>query len=219
MAIWMFIFIISIRHANADVGVKVGDYVEYMVDVKGVFELAELNYVKAEVKEIVGTQVTELITFRYKNGTSTSETRTVDTSTEADFVTSAYLNIGDSRVVKFPGERITINKILNRDYYGVSREVAYFNQTEPDRVFQGCYDRKTGFLLEMYYWLSEFGVEVHHSFRSTNLWQQTQQYPSLTVIIKWIQEHYMYIILAIIVILILCYIVFKTRRRHKLEQI
>lgn len=206
--------------AEVNVGVKVGDYVEYAVNVTGVPEYAGLGTINVTVVKVDGTVVTQLIIFIYKNGTTTTETRTVDVSTQADFVTSANLNIGDSRVVPPPGGNITVTKILTKNYYGVDREVCFFNQTTTGRKFISYYDRKTGFLLESYYELSYFNVKAQlaYSLHSTNLWPAPPK-----SIFEWlkekIMENYIYVIgfivaLVIIIIIIISILIKRQKKAN-----
>lgn len=151
-------------------GLRVGHWVKYSVSEIGIPGPEKLEWLKVEITEIQETEITQLITKHYKDGTTKTETRTVDVSTEADFVTAPNLKIGDSRTGAPPMGTITVSEILTREYDGVSRKVAYFEQITENRSLQLYYDLGTGFLLEEYYELTAFGVKVAYLLESTNLW-------------------------------------------------
>jgi hypothetical protein len=153
------------------VGIEKGDWVKYSVIemvIPGETRLAD--WIKVEITMVDGNKVTEFITTHYQDGSTENETRTIDISKDADYVTSPNLNVGDSRSIAPPGGTITVSNVLTKNYNGADREVAYAEQTGEDRSFQSWYDRKTGFLLESKYELLTFGVKAHFILESTNLW-------------------------------------------------
>ena len=153
------------------VGVKVGDWVKYTVNGAAGSESNPEISTKAEVIKISGSNVTVTLTHYYKDGTTSTETRTLDVSKELGSITSANLNVGDSRV-SYGGnnEPITVSQILTKTYNGVSRKVVYFNYNNATygQSLQAYYDQQTGFLLEDN--ISMFGMSVHDILDSTNLW-------------------------------------------------
>jgi hypothetical protein len=160
------IIIVQTPNSSEGNGLKVGDWVNYSVIEFGVAN--PQDFIKTEVTGISGNNVTESITHYYQDGTTNTETRSVDISTGSDFVTSANLNVGDSRTGAPPVGTITVSQILTRSYGEMNREVAYSNQTGESKPLQIYYDRKTGFLLEEYY--GSESVLSALTLNSTNLW-------------------------------------------------
>jgi hypothetical protein len=196
---------------TVEVGVKVGDYVDYSVNVSGIVQESGLESIKAEIVDVAGTNVTLLISYNYQNGTTTTDRRTVDVSKEADFITSANLNVGDSRSGRPPLQVLTIDSIITRDYGSVTREVVYCNQTSTTKSLQVYYDRKTEFLVEEYYELVQFGITANlkYSLHSTNPWSVPSTFPSM----EWLYQNYIYLAFGFIAPLTLGFSLREFRRR------
>ena len=205
--------------SNVTLGVKIGDFVHYSVNVTGVPELEGLAFLNVSVAAIDGTVVTEKIVYEYSNSSTSTEYRKVDVSTQADFVTSANLNLGDTRSVPPPGGNITATAILYRNYYGAIREVVLFNQTEEGRIFLSYYDRQTGFLLESYYELTFLGIKstITYSIHTTNLWTQSQP-STLEWVFNWIQKKLSYIVVGTLIIII-ALIIFVVKRKRFMHDV
>ena len=152
------------------VGVYVGDWVNYSVKETGFISSPEV-FTYSEVTEILGPNVTMTNTHYYEDKNTSIDNQTVNVSKQLSGITSANLNVGDSRAI-YTGENVplTVSQILTRTYNGVSREVVYFNDNNATYAesTQLYYDRQTGFLIEAN--MKFLGISIQAILNSTNLW-------------------------------------------------
>jgi hypothetical protein len=152
------------------VGVHVGDWINYSVNETGIVSSPEV-FTYSEVTKIFGPNVTMTNIHYYEDKTTSIDNQTVDVSKQFSGITSANLNVGDSRAI-YTGENVplTVSQILTRTYNGVSREVVYFNYNNATYTesLQIYFDRQTGFMLESN--MSMLGISIQAILNSTNLW-------------------------------------------------
>ena len=190
------------------VGVKVGDWAKYEVTANYTTndpdppipplpkEATEIEYYKAEVESISGTNITFQTVIRFRNGTETSWKMWTDVASALShsFPTlfiAANLSVGDT-VYSEPYSRV-INATLIRRYSGAEREVNYIGQrsnyTSPYPSFRQVsemhvyWDRATGALTE---WIQEIEYTnlrqgfvtytyTHLKVKETNLWEREEE--------------------------------------------
>jgi len=136
---------------GTQIAVKVGDSIQYSANVLQHAQLQGLQTMNVSITGISGSVVTEFITYVFSDGTVKNETKTVDISTDAEFVTEPNLNVGDSKVLQPFGVVSIATQTLTKNY-GVDKEVCLFNYTEKLSAnnILAYYDRGTGFLLELH---------------------------------------------------------------------
>jgi parallel beta-helix repeat protein len=157
-------FISSVSATEYLVGVKVGDWVKYG-DFVGIGQGTELmnqtDWMKVEVVEVSGKDVTLHASGKYKNGSDTQESGMIvnvetgiingsSSSMGIGFLISANLQQGDALVM---GSPYNINKTETRTYLGVSRSVNILELIMSESGFYyEClliWDRASGMLLEI----------------------------------------------------------------------
>jgi hypothetical protein len=161
---------ITTTQGYSGVGVHVGDWINYSVNETGIVSSPEV-FTYSEVTKIFGPNVTMINIHYYEDKTTSIDNQTVDVSKQFSGITSANLNVGDSRAI-YTGENVplTVSQILTRTYNGVSREVVYFNYNNATYAesLQIYFDRQTGFMLESN--MSMLGISIQAILNSTNLW-------------------------------------------------
>jgi hypothetical protein len=184
-------------------GVSVGQFVKYgnFVGIGPGFEsINNTDYVKQEIIDVTGKQVTLFTTGQLKDGTATSgngstsvwniETGTLNgVPSVQGTIIAANLNQGDPIP---PPNTYTVNKTETRTYLGFSRSVNILNSTiaTPDytTLLTFVYDRASGMLLEASSLTTQnqpqpTPSEYSYSITQTNIFgtQQTTPVPSPTI--------------------------------------
>ena len=149
--------------AEISVGVKEGDWIEYIVMYTGTSPENYQTGIKIEVLRVQGTSVTFEATLTYSNGTQEAPTMTVDLGAGAlgeGFIIPANLNTGDTL-----GEYLTISGVEERAYIGVRRAVVYLTILQ----ITFFWDQKSGVLVEANMSFTDHTVTIKAD--KTNMWQ------------------------------------------------
>ena len=197
-------------------GVTTGQYVKYGNFVgsgPGFEDFNNYDFLKLEITNVAGNEVTLLSTGQYKNGTAilgngTTSVWNIEAGTEDGVpntqgpIIAANLNAGDPIP---PPDTYTVNSTENRQYLGVSRSVNILNVmiSTPDynSTLTYVYDKVSGMLLES---ASQTTTQADpepvtsqysYSITETNIFTSTPTGP-INVPIEYI------VILAIVVIII-----------------
>ena len=156
-------FILPVLAVTYNPGIEIGQYVKYgnFVGVgQGVESFNDYDWLKLQVMDVSGKDVTLLSTSQFKNGTAivgngTTSVWNIETGTQ-DGVSSTQgpiiasnLNIGDQIP---PSNTYSVNRTESRTYLGVSRTVNILDAslTTPDynATLTYVYDKASGMLLE-----------------------------------------------------------------------
>ena len=137
---------------GAQIAVKVGDSIQYSANIIQHPELQGLQTVTVSITDISGSVVTEHITYTFSNGTTKDETRTVDVASNADFVTEANMDVGDSKTLQQFNVISIVSQVTKKEYNGQTKDVCLFNYTDEysAKRITAYYDKNTGFLLELH---------------------------------------------------------------------
>ena len=141
--------VIPISGANGSTGVNVGEWVKYEV-VGTIPSLFDYDWVRLEIQNVNGTEITILETIRYKNGAEEPNTLSWDIDTGVEpWVIPANLNKGDP--FPFIYNTAVVNDTLTQTYAGASRAVnlLYLSRFEEYTELTAYWDQATGFLLEV----------------------------------------------------------------------
>ncbi|MEM2806874.1 MAG: hypothetical protein QXK86_08520 [Candidatus Bathyarchaeia archaeon] len=163
-------------YAEAQVGVKVDDWIKYELIVSGTTPPPEMpQWVKVEYKSIAGTTVTLKITMHMSDGTEHTETHTIDVASgsgTAPFqaIIPANSKTGDAIQLVTDGSVIIAGEATGT-YAGASRTYVYASITEGDVQHTYRWDKQTGVLLEIN--LAQSSASIAYKATSTNIWQGT----------------------------------------------
>jgi hypothetical protein len=222
-----FALVMVIPVTSEGVGVKVGDWVKYSdfsftwnmpeeaEDPSGFASISEIDWVKVEVLNVDGTNVTVKFTTHYKNGTEDSETNSGDVKTgpeDLPFIIEANLNSGDKIPWEFvPGWELYINGTTSRTYAGASRSVNYVNltRTAGDSVMtlKLYWDKAKGILCDMLisasisYEGTVYSMSMSMKITETNMWSGAGFLPTV------LTENWLWVIIVVAVVTI-CIVVF-----------
>ena len=140
---------IPVSSASYTVGVTVGDWVKYTV-VGAVPYLSEYEWVRYEVKNVKGTNVTFELIIHYTDGGENIDYDRWDIATgSTPWIIPADLTSDDA--FPFHSGTATMNATLPRVYGGASRMVHLLNLSayDDDTTLVGYWDQATGFLLDL----------------------------------------------------------------------
>ena len=189
--------------AAISVGVKKGDWIEYTVTYTGTPpEGHEANWARMEVLDVQGTEITLNLTAVAPNGTSSSQTYTLNLEAGElgdDFIIPANLKDGDVFFDARDGN-ITIGSAETRTYSGANRVVVIGSM----RQAVDYWDQSTGVLLEGTSTLAEYTMTA--KVDKTNLWGTQQAGLDQTVLIA---------VALVAIIVIAAAIILVARRRKK----
>lgn len=138
---------IPVSSASYTVGVAVGDWVKYAI-VGAVPYLSEYEWVRYEIKNVKGTNVTFELIIHYKDGGQNIDYGRWDIATgSTPWIIPADLTSDDA--FPFHSETATVNATLPRIYGGASRTVHLLNLSAYDdyTTLVGYWDQATGFLM------------------------------------------------------------------------
>jgi hypothetical protein len=156
-------FILPVLAVTYNPGIEIGQYVKYgnFVGVgQGVESFNDYDWLKLQVTDVSGKDVTLLSTSQFKNGTAivgngTTSVRNIETGTQDGVpstqgpIIAANLNQGDQIP---PPNTYSVNRTESRTYLGVSRTVNILDAslTTPDynATLTYVYDKASGMLLE-----------------------------------------------------------------------
>jgi hypothetical protein len=160
---------------NSEVGVNAGDWVKYEV-LGTVPQIAEYEWVKLEVQDVSGTQITIVATVHHKDGGEEINTLSWDIETGREpWIIPANLNSGDA--FSFGYNAVNVNDTLTLTYAGASRAVNLLQLSEYDERTEmtAHWDQTTGFLLELSLINTSPGESWSGGYNAieTNLWSST----------------------------------------------
>jgi hypothetical protein len=189
--------------AAISVGVKKGDWIEYTVTYTGTPPAGhEANWARMEVLDVQGTEITLNLTAVAPNGTSSSQTYTLNLEAGElgdDFIIPANLKDGDVFFDARDGN-ITIGSAETRTYSGANRVVVIGSM----RQAVDYWDQSTGVLLEGISTSAEYTMTA--KVDKTNLWVTQQAGLDQTVLIA---------VAIVAIIVIAAAIILVARRRKK----
>ncbi len=140
---------ISVSSATYTVGVTVGDWVKYAI-VGAVPYLSEYEWVRYEIKNVKGTNVTFELIIHFKDEGENIDYDRWDIATgSTPWIIPAVLTSDDA--FPFHSATATVNATLPRIYGGASRTVHLLNLSAYDdyTTLVGYWDQATGFLLDL----------------------------------------------------------------------
>lgn len=163
--------------AELTVGVKAGDWIEYLVSYTGdPAEGHDVTWARMEILNVQGAEISVMMTSHFADNTSETVNSTLNLQTGHlidVFIIPAGLNVGDTFQDENLGT-VTIDSSETRTYVGVQRVVLI--STVGDHTY--VWDQETGVSLE-----GESQTEtymVRSIAAETNLWQTPQPTTTLT---------------------------------------
>lgn len=215
--------------AEYNPGVSFGQYVQYgnfVGEGPGAEVFNDYDWLKLEVTEVSGTEVTLLSTSQYKNGTAIPGSGTISVwdiqagtengapSTQGPII-AANLNQGDPIP---PPDTYTVNRTETRTYLGISRSVNVLDLTlsTPDYTISlnYVYDRASGMLLESTTTQTtqtepQTVTTVAYSIVETNIFSSTTNpFDDLTLLLLAV------IILVVVIVIVVLVLVVLRRAQH-----
>jgi hypothetical protein len=156
---------LAVRAVDYNVGVKVGDWIKYGqikvtwtgngTEPSYVTGLQKIDWVRTDVENINGTNVTLIWTVHFNNGTQTPENLSVDvagTEETSGFTLLIASNLKRGDAVVNGTNSPTINQTTTGIYAGANRNVnlleftsVYDNQTMTNKIY---WDQSTGVMVE-----------------------------------------------------------------------
>ncbi len=171
-----FLVVLSLASAvSADlsVGVKKGDWIEYLVTYTGTpGQGHDINWARMEVVDVQGTNISVSITSRYPNGSTEVFNSTLNLATGKlidDFIIPANLNAGDTFLDQNLGN-VTINSSDQQTYLGANRAVLHASTSQNTYVW----DQATGVSVEGTSQQPDY--TMHTIVEATNMWQSQHDY-------------------------------------------
>ena len=150
------------------VGVKVGDWIEYIVSTTGTPIVGhDLKYAKMEIVQVKDTQIWANVISETPDGTWSSSIRIFDLAegnVQAWVIIPANLNPGDSFYDVFLNSTITIQGEKTMTVAGATRTITYLDT--PERYKE--WDKATGVFIVTKDYLSNYTVTA--TVTATNLW-------------------------------------------------
>jgi len=173
LAALLFFVCTTFAYAEAQVGVKAGDWIkcEYASGVSPPSEAPQ--WVKVECLSVTGTAATLYVITHFSSGAEQTEIMTWDVASGTGNMTfqaliQANAKTGDT-VKVIGGGTVTIAGEKTGTYAGASRTVVYASLTQGDTQFSCCWDRETGVLVEIT--LTQGSTSATYKATSTNMWQ------------------------------------------------
>jgi hypothetical protein len=169
----------AFAYAEAQVGVKAGDWVKYDATTSGI-DLASTNmpqWVKIEFLSVTETTVTFNQTHHMSSGAEQSEIMMLDAASGVGNATFQILIPANSKtgdtihIVTDEGNytTITISGEKTGNYAGATRTIVYASLPQGDTQISYCWDKQTGVLLEVK--LSQGSAFITYKATNTNIWQ------------------------------------------------
>jgi len=160
-------------YAEAQVGVKAGDWIKCEYVSGGTPPSNAPQWVKLECLSATGTTATLRVTFKPSIGAEQTEIMTWDVASGTGNMTfqaliQANAKTGDT-VKVIGGGTVTIAGEKTGTYAGASRTVVYASLTQGDMQFSCCWDKETGVLVEIT--LTQGSTSANYKATSTNIWQ------------------------------------------------
>lgn len=213
-------FIASASATDYNPGVSANQYIKYgNVMMSGPTVPADANdtdYIRIDVVDISGTNVTLHMSGQYKNGTAATpesgyivdvETGYMNYSSGlGSFVIAANLQEGDNLTTA--ALSLKVNTTETRTYLSANRAVNIVNLTYSGYMIFLAYDQASGILLELDM-IPMLNTEISFSVVETNIFT--------TGPAAWLQDNLIYIVIVIIVIIVVVAAVVLMRRKKPPE--
>jgi hypothetical protein len=175
----------TFAHAEAQVGVKAGDWIKYDAVTSGV-DLASTNmpqWVKIEFLSVTETTVTFNQTHHMSSGAEQSEIIMLDVASGVGNATFQILIPANSKtgdainIITDEGNHttITLSGEKTGNYAGATRTLVYASLQQGDTQVSYYWDKQTGVLLEIK--LSQGSAFIAYKATSTNIWQASSSNP------------------------------------------
>ena len=185
LATLLLLLYIAFALAEAQVGVKAGDWIKYDATTSGI-DLASTNmpqWVKIEFLSVTETTVTFRQTNHMSSGAEQSEIIMLDAASGAGNATFQVLIPANSKtgdtihIVTDEGNytTITLSGEKTGNYAGATRTLVYASLQQGDTQVSYYWDKQTGVLLEVK--LSQGSAFIAYKATSTNIWQASSSNP------------------------------------------
>jgi hypothetical protein len=163
----------AFAYAEAQVGVKAGDWVKCEYVSGGTPPENAPQWVKVECFSVTGTTATLRVTTHFSSGAENTETMTWDVASGTGNLTfqaiiQANAKAGDTVQIVGYG-CLTLAGEKTETYAGASRTVVYASLPQNDMQFTYCWDKQSGIVLEVK--LTQGSTSATYKATSTNLWQ------------------------------------------------
>lgn len=213
-----------------DVGISTGQWIKYG-NVKGSgtslpSDINDTDYMKIEITEVSGKNITLHLSGKYKNGANAPEsgaklnietgwTNQSSASTGNFYVIAANLQENDTLPGQYMGLAMKINKTETRTYLGASRTVNIVNFTwSMEETFEysfiQIYDKASGILLELTI------SAVIPMLPSSNIYMSfsaTESNILGTGATQTVDNNMIYIAIAVIIIVVVAIVALKMRKK------
>jgi len=177
--VMMLLLGIGLAYVEAQVGVKVGDWVKCEYVSGGNPPGDAPQWVKVECLSVTGTTATLRVTTHFSSGAEQTEIMTWDVASGTGNLTFQALIPANSKtgdtVQVIEGGNVTIAGERTGTYAGASRTVVYASLTQGDMQFSYCWDKETGVLVEIT--LTQGSTSATYKATSTNIWQASSSNP------------------------------------------
>jgi len=177
--VMMLLLGIGLAYAEAQVGVKAGDWVKCEYASGGNPPGDAPQWVKVECLSVTGTTATVRVTTHFSSEAEQTEIMTWDVASGTGNLTFQALIPANSKtgdtVQLIEGGNVTIAGERTGTYAGASRTVVYASLTQGDMQFSYCWDKETGVLVEIT--LTQGSTSATYKATSTNIWQASSSNP------------------------------------------
>lgn len=170
----VFLLCLSQAYAEAQVGVKVGDWIKYELVVSGTTPPSDMpQWVKAQCTSVTGTIATLSMTMHMSDGREQTETWTIDVASGSgnaffQVVIPANSKTGDTIQLVTNGS-VTIAGEATGTYAGASRTYVYASLAGESEQYTYRWDKQTGILLEIS--VTQGSASIAYRANNTNIWQ------------------------------------------------
>ena len=172
----------TFAYAEAQVGVKAGDWIKCEYASSGSPPSGAPQWVKVECLSVTGTTATVCVTFKPTDGAEQTGIMSWDVASGTGNLTFQALIPANSKtgdtVKVIEGGSLTIAGEKTGTYAGESRTVVYASLMHGDTQFSYCWDKETGIIVEVT--LTQGSTSATYKATSTNIWQASSP-PPLTL--------------------------------------
>jgi hypothetical protein len=171
----------SLTYAEAQVGVKAGDWIKYEYVSGGNPPDNAPQWIKVECVSVTETTATLRVTTHFSSGAEQTEIMIWDVASGNGNLTFQALIPANSKtgdtIRLIGGGNVTIAGEKTGTYAGASRTVVYASLLQGETQLNCCWDKQTGVLLEIT--LSQDSSSFTYKATSTNIWQPSSILPNL----------------------------------------
>jgi len=169
----LFLLSAALAYAEAQVGIKPGDWVRCELTTSGAPSEDTPQWVKVECLSVTGTTATLKMTMHMSNGAEQNEIGTLDVASgegNATFQALIPANSKTGDTIQIVGYgSVTIAGEKTETYAGASRTAVYASFSQGEMQFNCCWDKQTGILVETT--LTQGSTSATFKAISTNIWQ------------------------------------------------